>query len=87
MSENVHICDTNQRSLGPIKLDPLSSDKSQPVFFFANHDSLETERFEFYKNKQSQVGNTSYIYMIYEQENVDVDTLSNYLETNTDDTS
>jgi hypothetical protein len=79
--ENAHICDT-ERVVGPIKLDDTSDDKGQPMFFFTNKEGLQTERFEFHKSKKSSVADISYIYMLYQQQNVDIKVLDEYLDQN-----
>ena len=77
----MHACDDEEASVvGPVKLDPTSNKKSQPVFFFANQAPLETERYEFHKNHESKVSNSSFIYMLYEIEDVSLDMIANYLE-------
>jgi len=78
------ICDTNQKSLGPILLDPDSTDKTQPVFFFTNKDALDTDRFEFHKSKSSVVSDRSYVFMLYQQQDVDISLLDDYLESSTE---
>jgi hypothetical protein len=50
------------------------------VFFFSNREALETERYEFHISKKSQVANNSYIYMLYLEENVDLDLLGEYMD-------
>jgi len=77
----MHACDDeDSRAVGPIKLDPTSDSKTQPVFFFANQAPLETERYEFHRNHKSKVANSSFIYMLYELEDISLDMLKNYLE-------
>ena len=82
--DNQHLCDSNNRAVGPIKLDRESKDKSQPVFYFLNQEPLETERYEFHVSRASKVSTESYIYMLFEQENMDIDMLDDYLEQSED---
>jgi hypothetical protein len=71
--ENVHQCDGDSKALGPIKHDPNSTDKSEAAYYFTNKMPLETERYEFHQNKYSVVANSSFIYMLLEVPNLDVD--------------
>ena len=50
------------------------------MFFFANQSPLKTDRYEFHKSHTSKVSNTSFIYMLYEIEDITLDLLDNYLE-------
>ena len=69
--ENMHACDDEDASVvGPIKLDETSKSQTQPVFYLANQSSLNTDRYEFHKSRKSQVADSSYIYMLYEIQNV-----------------
>ena len=81
LSESVHICDSSQRAIGPIPLDNESEESTQPYFFFAEREPLQTERFEFHKSKSSPVSSTSYIYMLHMQQNVELEQLDDYLDT------
>ena len=78
--ENVHQCDGESKALGPIKLNPNSTDKSQDVFYFTSKMPLLTERYEFHKNKNSPVSDSSFIYMLQERRNLEINQLEPFLE-------
>lgn len=52
-----------------------------PVFFFANKTPLDTDLYEYHKPKSAkpQELDGSYIYMLFDYTNADVDTLGDYL--------
>jgi len=41
---------------------------------------LETDRYEFHKSHKSKVADSSFIYMLYEIQDVSLETISTYLE-------
>ena len=85
---NQYACDGEYSSVvGPIKYDKESNDKQQPVFFFSNEQPLETDKYEFHKNRKSLVANSSYVYMLYELDNIDVGIIEDYLATDISDST
>ena len=86
---NQHACDDEyNRVIGPILFDESTpEDRTQPVFYLANEQALETDRYEFHKNRKSEVANSSYVYMLYELDDIDVNKLENYLSSDLDDST
>jgi hypothetical protein len=80
LDENSHICDSNKRAVGPIFIDTREFLlPSKPVFYFTNREPLDIEEFEFHKSKQSTVADESYIYMLYMENDIEIDLLDEYL--------
>lgn len=80
----------NKDMLGPIHFDndkmPSKAIKDYPVFFFGNKSPLETDLYEFHKPKSAKTSEleASYVYMLYDLTNTDVDTLGDYLNISPD---
>lgn len=66
-SENIHQCDGESKAVGPIKDQEASS---KQVFYFTNQQPLATERYEFHKNKNSSIADSSFIYMLQEMKDL-----------------
>ena len=79
--ENFHACDDEETNfVGPIKFDESSTDNSQPIFYFAHKEPLKTERYEFHKSRYSKVAESSFIYMLYDVEHVEIGQVEEYLK-------
>jgi hypothetical protein len=83
--ENLHVCDDEETNfVGPIKFDENSEDKNQPIFYFAHKEPLKTERYEFHKSRYSKVADSSFIYMLYQVEHVEISQIEEYLKVDQD---
>jgi hypothetical protein len=79
--ENLHVCDDEDTNfVGPIKLDETNTNNTQPIFYFANKEGLKTERYEFHKSRFSKVAESSFIYMLYNVQHVEISHVEEYLK-------
>ena len=83
------MCDENWqgRLIGPINSQSAMS-KNPPVFFFSNKDPLETELYEYHTSKFAKESRlkASYVYMLLDERNVDVDTMLDFLNSDSSNT-
>lgn len=68
--------------LGPIKNKTQTSEKSDLIFYFANKEKLETDRYDFHLSKMSDELHLSksYVYLLYNIKNAPVGQLEEFLD-------
>ena len=50
------------------------------MFFFTNGQYLDTDLYDFHVNSRSNVSYSSFMYMLYEEKNVPIELLEEYLD-------
>lgn len=87
IEEFSHLCDHTPDTLGPIKLDENSHDTNQPIFFFTDKKPLQTDRYDFHKSRFSDVGENSFVYMLYTSPKIELSQIEEFMEVETDEQS
>lgn len=77
--ENSHICE-NEQTVGPVRQNQSSIDINEPLFFFTNKGPLSVDGYEYHVSKRSDSRYSSYLYMLFTEQDVDINLLDEYLD-------